>query len=129
MVFKTISTTFFSPKSLKLFTRLGIRYLNRNKDKLIKQSFDFINDDISNGIVSFLDYKHIIDNEVHSYLYIVLYELFYISIYIQFNPNKQNKIIEKGMIHLILYILFKENIILDHHNLNEMYKIDEYEAL
>lgn len=129
MLFKTIVTTFLTPKSLKLFTRLSIRYLHRNKDKWIKQSFDFLNDDISNDIVSFLNYKHIIHNEINSYLYIFLYELFYISISIQFNPKQQNKIIEKGLIHLILYIIFKENIILDPHNLNEMYKIDEYEAL
>ena len=129
MLFKTTITTFLTPKSLKLFTRLSIRYLQRNKDKWIKQSFDFLNDDISNEIVSFLNYKHIIDNEINSYLYIFLYELFYISISIQFNPKQQNKIIEKGLIHLILYIVFKENIILDPHNLNEMYKIDEYEAL
>ena len=129
MLFKTTITTFITPKSLKLFTRLSIRYLQRNKDKWIKQSFDFLNDDISNEIVSFLNYKHIIHHDINSYLYIILYELFYISIYIQFNPKQQNKIIEKGLIHLMLYIVFKENIILDPHNLNEMYKIDEYEAL
>ena len=128
MSFKQIITTFLTPKSLKIFTRLGIRYLNRNKDKFIKQSFEFLNDDISNEIVSFLNYKHIIHNDINSYLYIVLYELFYISISIQLNPNKQNKIIEKAFIHLLLYVLFKENIILEHHNLNQMYKIDEYEA-
>lgn len=129
MLFKTTITTFITPKSLKLFTRLSIRYLQRNKDKWIKQSFDFLNDDISNEIVSFLNYKHIIHHDINSYLYIILYELFYISISIQFNPKQQNKIIEKGLIHLMLYIVFKENIILDPHNLNEMYKIDEYEAL
>jgi len=129
MLFKTTITTFLTPKSLKLFSRLSIRYLQRNKDKWIKQSFDFLNDDISNEIVSFLNYKHIIHHDINSYLYIILYELFYISISIQFNPKQQNKIIEKGLIHLILYIVFKENIILDPHNLNEMYKIDEYEAL
>ena len=129
MLFKTTITAFLTPKSLKLFTRLSIRYLQRNKDKWIKQSFDFLNDDISNEIVSFLNYKHIIHHDINSYMYIFLYELFYISISIQFNPKQQNKIIEKGLIHLMLYILFKENIILDPHNLNEMYKIDEYEAL
>ena len=129
MLFKTTITTFITPKSLKLFTRLSIRYLQRNKDKWIKQSFDFLNDDISNEIVSFLNYKHIIHHDINSYLYIILYELFYISISIKFNPKQQNKIIEKGLIHLMLYIVFKENIILDPHNLNEMYKIDEYEAL
>jgi len=129
MLFKTTITTFLTPKSLKLFSRLSIRYLQRNKDKWIKQSFDFLNDDISNEIVSFLNYKHIIHHDINSYLYIILYELFYISISIQFNPKQQNKIIEKGLIHLMLYIVFKENIILDPHNLNEMYKIDEYEAL
>ena len=129
MLFKTTITTFLTPKSLKLFSRSSIRYLQRNKDKWIKQSFDFLNDDISNEIVSFLNYKHIIHHDINYYLYIILYELFYISISIQFNPKQQNKIIEKGLIHLILYIVFKENIILDPHNLNEMYKIDEYEAL
>lgn len=129
MLFKTTITAFLTPKSLKLFTRLSIRYLQRNKDKWIKQSFDFLNDDISNEIVSFLNYKHIIHHDINSYMYIFLYELFYISISIQFNPKQQNKIIEKGLIHLMLYIVFKENIILDPHNLNEMYKIDEYEAL
>ena len=129
MLFKTTITTFLTPKSLKLFTRLSIRYLQRNKDKWIKQSFHFLNDDISNEIVSFLNYKHIIHHDINSYMYIFLYELFYISISIQFNPKQQNKIIEKGLIHLMLYIVFKYNIILDPHNLNEMYKIDEYEAL
>lgn len=129
MLFKTTITAFLTPKSLKLFTRLSIRYLQRNKDKWIKQSFDFLNDDISNEIVSFLNYKHIIHHDINSYMYIFLYELFYISISIQFNPKQQNKIIEKGLIHLMLYIVFKYNIILDPHNLNEMYKIDEYEAL
>lgn len=129
MLLKTKITAFLTPKSLKLFKRLSIRYLQRNKDKWIKQSFDFLNDDITNEIVSFLNYKHIIHHDINSYMYIFLYELFYISISIQFNPKQQNKIIEKGLIHLMLYIVFKENIILDPHNLNEMYKIDEYEAL
>jgi len=131
MSFKTILSSLLTPKSLNVFRRLGIRYINRNKDKFIKQSFEFLNDDITNEIVSYLNYKHITDNTLNSYLYILIYELFYISVSIKFNPNQQNKIIEKCLIHLLMYILFKDNMlsILYDHTFHQIYTIDEYEAL
>lgn len=131
MSFKTILSSLLTPKSLNIFRRLGIRYINRNKDKFIKQSFEFLNDDITNEIVSYLNYKHITDNTLNSYLYILIYELFYISVSIKFNQNQQNKIIEKGLIHLLMYILFKDNMlsILYDHTFHQIYTIDEYEAL
>ena len=131
MSIKTFITSLLTQKSLNVFRRLGIRYINRNKDKFIKQSFEFLNDDITNEIVSYLNYKHITDNTINSYVYIFIYELFYISVSMKFNPNQQNKIIEKGLIHLLLYILFKDNTlsILYDHTLHQIYTIDEYEAL
>lgn len=99
-----------SPKSINLYTRIGMRYMNRNKDKIIKQSFELLNEDITNELLSFLKYKHITDDTFNSYLYIFIYELFYISIVTKLNPSKTPKIIEKSIIHILLYILLKENL-------------------
>ena len=110
MSVKTICTTLLTPKSLNIYKRLGIRYVNRNKVKFIKQSFELLNQDVTNEILSFFKYKHITDDSLNSYLYILIYEIFYISIMIKINPNHKPKIIEKSLIHVFLYIFFKENV-------------------
>lgn len=110
MSVKTMLTTLLTPKSINIYRRLGLRYIIRNRVKFIKQSFEFLNEDATNEILSFFKYKHITDDTLNSYLYIFIYELFYVSILTKMNPEQTNKIIEKSLIHLLLYVLLKENI-------------------
>lgn len=110
MYLKTMFRTLLTPKNINIYRRISIRYLHRNKDKLLKQSFELLNEDITNEILSFLKYKHFTDDSLNSYLYICIYELFYMSIFIRVFPSQTKKIIEKSLIHLLLYIVFKENI-------------------
>ena len=110
MSVKTMLTTLLTPKSINIYRRLGIRYITRNRVKFIKQSFELLNEDVTNEILSFFKYKHITDDTLNSYLYIFIYEIFYVSILTRMSPSQTNKIIEKSLIHLLLYIVFKENI-------------------
>jgi hypothetical protein len=100
--------SFFTPKIINLYTRIGLRYMHRNRPTFIKQTFEFLNEDITKAILSFLKYEHITDDTLNSYLYIFMYELFYISVLSKMGPS--HKIIEKSIIHLFLYIVFKENV-------------------
>lgn len=102
----------FTLKNIKLYKRLGIRYLYRNRTNLMQESFQYLNEDITHEVLSFFKYQHITDDDFNSNIYIFMYELFYISVFIKLFPSKTNRIIEKGIVHLILYIiLHNEHII------------------
>jgi hypothetical protein len=111
MYYKTmLTTTLFTPKSINLYRRLGIRYINKNKLILIKKSFEIMNEDLTNEILSYFKYNHITDDTLNSYLYIFIYELFYISVMIKFNPNNKQKIINQSTLHLLIYLFVKRTL-------------------
>lgn len=109
MYYKTMLTSaLLTPRSINLYRRLGVRYINKNKLNLIKKSFEILNEDVTNELLSFLKYKHITDDTLNSYLYIFIYELFYISVMIKLNPNEKNKIINQSTLHLLIYLFVKK---------------------
>lgn len=109
MYYKTmLTTTLLTPKSINLYRRLGVRYINRYKLNLIKKSFEIINEDLTNELLSFLKYNNITDDTLNSYLYIFIYEVFYISVMIKFNPTEKNKIINQSTLHLLIYLFVKK---------------------
>ena len=110
LIQKVISTMLLTPRSLNIYKRLSIRYINKNKYKLMKKSIEIINDDATNELLSFLKFKHITDDTINSYLYIFIYELFYISIMVNINPKKKKDIFKQSTIHLLLYIFIKRII-------------------
>jgi len=110
LIQKVLSTMLFTPKSLNVYKRLSIRYIHKNKYKLMKKSFEFLNEGSTNELLSFLKYKHITDDTTNSYLYIFIYELFYISIMVNINPNEKKDMFKQSTIHLLLYVFIKKII-------------------
>ena len=110
LIQKVLSTTLFTPKSINIYRRLTIRYIHKHKYKLMKKSVELLNEDATNELLSFLKYKHITDDTINSYLYIFIYELFYISIMVKINPNEKKDILKQSTIHLLLYVFIKKII-------------------
>lgn len=100
----------FPPNRIKTCLRLGKRYFIRNK--IINQTFQILNEDITNEILHYFSYNKIGESDLvmNTYLYIIIYELLYISVWIHFTPtHEKRKLIEKSFIHILLYIIIKEN--------------------
>lgn len=106
------------PNRAKLYYRIGKRYFIRNK--IIHKTFDILNEDITNQIVHYFGYNQLSDPVTNAYVYIIIYELLYISAWIHFTPKEEKrKLFERAFLHILLYILVKENALhlLDHHTL------------
>lgn len=111
MYYKTMLTTkLFTTKSINLYRRLGVRFINKHKLTLMKNSFEILNEDLTNELLSYLKYNHITDDTLNSYLYIFIYELFYISVMLKFNPTSKSKIIHKSTLHLLIYLFVKRTL-------------------
>jgi hypothetical protein len=98
-----------TPRNLNLYRRLSIRYMIRNRGNLLEQTFEIINENGVNEILSYMKYNHITDDTFNSYMYIIIYEIFQLSIMMNFiNEDKHSSIIKKSIHHVLLYIMFKE---------------------
>lgn len=110
------ATMIFLPNRVKLYCRIGKRYFIRNK--IIHKTIDILNEDIANEIVHYFGYNQLSDPEMNAYLYIIIYELLYISAWIHFTPKEEKrKLFERAFLHVLLYMVVKENSLhlLGHH--------------
>lgn len=99
---------FFNKRNLVLFKKLTIRKVSRNKMKYISQLVEITNDTFINDILNYMKIKHITDDGINSYMYILLYEFINISILMKLNEKKEHsKIIENSYIHICSYIILK----------------------
>ena len=95
-------------RSIKIYTRLGLRYISRNRDNIIMKSIEVIDENISSDIMSYMKYK-IVDNTYDSYLYIILYELIYLSILLKIKDNEEHKeLIDTSIQSIIVYIIINK---------------------
>lgn len=110
-MFKTTMMLMFSTNRVKLYCRIGKRYFIRNK--IINKTLDILNEDIANEIVHYLGYNH--DPVMNAYVYVIIYELLYISVWIHFKPKR--KLLEQAFLHIVVYMLVKEHSLplLGHH--------------
>jgi len=99
-------------RTLKVYTKLGIRYLLRSKIKLTVKTIEIVDDKISNEILSYLKYNNITNDSFNSYFYIILYEIFYLSILLNIKDKKEHKeIINTSIQTIIIYCVIKSVII------------------
>lgn len=99
-------------RTLKVYTKLGIRYLLRSKIKLTVKTIEIVDDKISNEILSYLKYNNITNDSINSYFYIILYEIFYLSILLNIKDKKEHKeIINTSIQTIIIYCVIKSVII------------------
>ena len=85
------------------------------KDRVIENMSTIVKDDLSNDVLYFIRFYHIVNDEQSSYFYIVFYEL------LSFMIRNDKKISELhiSVINIFIYILLK-NIIINryiHHTL------------
>lgn len=98
-------------KSINICRRLSIRYFNKNKNILLDKTIDIINENGTNEILSYLKYNNITNDSINSYIYIIIYELFFLSILLKIKkPEEHMNIINNSIIHFILYIIIKKFI-------------------
>lgn len=99
-------------RTLKVYTKLSIRYLLRSKIKLTVKTIEIVDDKISNEILSCLKYNNITNDSFNSYFYIILYEIFYLSILLNIKDKKEHKeIINTSIQTIIIYCVVKSVII------------------
>lgn len=98
-------------RSINIYRRLSLRYIDRNKSQLIEKTIDIINENGTNELLSYLKYNNITNDSINSYIYIIIYELFYLSILLKIKtPNEHKEIINKSVIHVLLYFILKQCI-------------------
>ncbi len=99
------------PRNLDIYRRLSLRYMHRNRIGLLEQTFEILNENGVNEILSYMKYNHITDDTFNSYMYIIIYEVFQLSLLMNFtDEEKHNSMIKKSIHHILLYIIFKELI-------------------
>ena len=95
-------------RGINLLKKLTLRKLNRNKIKYITQIIEISNDTIITDMLNYLKIKHITDDSINSYMYILLYEFINVSILMKMNDKKDHSIIiENGYLHIFSYIILK----------------------
>ena len=99
-------------RTLRIFSKLSVRYLIRSKVKLGIKAIEIFDDNISNEIISYLKYKNVTDDTFNSYFYIVLYEIFSLSILLNIKDKKEHReIINTSIQTIIVYCILKSVII------------------
>jgi hypothetical protein len=83
---------------------------NYTKDRVLENMSMIVKDDLSNDVLYFIRFYHIVNYEQSSYFYIVFYEL------LSFMIRNDKKIYELhiSIINIFIYILLK-NIVINHY--------------
>ena len=108
----------FSINPRKQYRKLRLRYSfllkknetiidNYTKDRVLENMSMIIKDDLSNDVLYFIRFYHIVNDEQSSYFYIVFYEL------LSFMIRNDKKISEFhiSVINIFIYILLKNIVI------------------